>query len=207
MSKNILFIDEDTIKQKSTVNANVDPKLIGPSIKYCQDVYLEPVLGTNLFRKIQADIESTGTTTGDYKTLLDNYILDVLTYYVLSELPMALGYKFFNKNVLKKNSENSTDAQNFELQQLVKWYRNKAEYYESQLMRYLVTESGITPYKFVEYVQTPGRCDYINPKKRPYASSIYLGNPGPARKPTFAELFQGNGTGSLESNVIDGGEA
>ena len=191
MSKNILFIDEDTIKQKSTVNANVDPKLITPAIKYCQDAYLEPVLGTSLFRKIQTDIESTGTTTGEYKTLLDNYILDVLTYYVLSELPMALGYKFFNKNVLKKNSENSSEAQNFELNQLAKWYRNKAEYYEAQLIKYLVTENGITPYKFPEYNETPGRCDYINPKKRPYASSIYLGNI-PTVKKSFEERYQGN---------------
>ena len=196
MSKNVLFISEETVKARSNLNSNVDPKLITPAIKYCQDIYVEPVLGTLLFNKIQDEVEA-GTLAGNYKTLMDRYITDVLLYYVLSEMPMMLGYKFYNKNVLKKTSESSIEAQSFELDRLAKWYKNKAEYYENRLIKYLVEEDGNSPQIFPEYSRDPGRCDYLQPKKKPYTSSIYLGNSNP-KKQSLAQANQGGNNPSSE---------
>jgi hypothetical protein len=204
MSKNILFLDENTVKSRSNLNENVDPKLITPAIKYCQDIYIEPVLGTELFRKIQGDV-SGQTLAGEYKTLVDEYLTDVLLYYVLSEMPIMLGYKFFNKNVLKKQSENSVDATGDELDKLAKWYRNKAEYYEKRMIAYLVEEDGNQPKKFPEYDTDNTRCDFIKPKKRPYSSSIYLGLDSGKKTPSFSSTNQG-GQSEAQIKEIDGGE-
>ncbi len=45
MSRNILFISVDTIKDRTGLHVNVDPKLVFPDILYAQDAYILPALG------------------------------------------------------------------------------------------------------------------------------------------------------------------
>ena len=49
MSANILFISEQTLKDRSLLQDNIDPKLIKPTIKQAQDMFIEPILGTGLY--------------------------------------------------------------------------------------------------------------------------------------------------------------
>ena len=78
MSRNTLLIMPSLLKERTGVHDNVDDKLISPEIKAAQDLYILPLLGSALMTKLQNDIESTGTTTGDYLTLLDEYLVDCL---------------------------------------------------------------------------------------------------------------------------------
>ena len=106
MSKNVLLISEDILKDRTTLHGNVDPKLLFPEIKAAQDMYIHPILGTALYNKIISEVEA-GTITGDYKTLLDDYIIDCILYYTLSSLPEALSYQMWNKGVVRKQGDNT----------------------------------------------------------------------------------------------------
>ena len=119
MSKNILFIDDNTIKDRTAVHGNIDPKLMYPDIKAAQDMYIHPLLGTALFKKIQDAInDGTITTNGalaNYKTLLDDYIVDALVYYTLADLPTTISYQFWNKGVIRKQGNNTEDRKSTRL--------------------------------------------------------------------------------------------
>jgi len=63
------------IKERMSLHDNIDDKLIYPEIKAVQDLYIMPILGSTLFNKILNDI-STNTLAGNYKSLVDNYVVE-----------------------------------------------------------------------------------------------------------------------------------
>lgn len=184
MSANILFISEQTLKDRSLLQDNVDPKLIKPTIKFTQDMYLEPILGTGLYLELQEQIAADDVTVLNAK-LLDNYITDCICWYVASEMVMSLGYKFTNKNVLKKTSENSETASISELFDLMSLYKNKADWYAQRITNYLCENN--TDYPLYD---NPGNgVDIIHPGKTAYSSSIYLGDT-PKDYKNYSDMYQ-----------------
>ena len=128
MSRNILFISVDTIKDRTGLHVNVDPKLVFPDILYAQDAYILPALGTALYERLQDGIEC-GDLTCDEETLLNTYLTPCLVYYVMSELPMALSYQFYNKGVVRKSGDNQTEPSASELADVANRYSARAEFY------------------------------------------------------------------------------
>ena len=57
MSRNILFISVNTIKERTAVHSNLDEKLINPEILTSQDMYILPALGTALYERLQTGIQ------------------------------------------------------------------------------------------------------------------------------------------------------
>ena len=45
------------LKDRTGLHSNVDEKQVKPDIKYCQDAFILPLLGTALMNKLQDDIE------------------------------------------------------------------------------------------------------------------------------------------------------
>lgn len=87
MSRNILFISVDTIKDRTGLHSNTDEKLINPEILTAQDMYILPALGTALYERLQDGVANNNLTQIE-TSLLDTYITPTLVYYVMSELPM-----------------------------------------------------------------------------------------------------------------------
>lgn len=184
MSANILFISETTLKDRSLLQDNVDPKLIRPTIKQSQDMYIEPILGTGLYRELQDQIE-LGTISDLNKKLLDFYITDCLSWYVASEMVMSLGFKLTNKNVLRKNSENSNEASLSELFDLMNYYKNKAEWYAQRISDYLC--ENIVDYPLYN---NPGNgVDIIQPNSSSYSTGMHLGDT-PKDYKNYSDMYQ-----------------
>lgn len=184
MSANILFISETTLKDRSLLQDNIDPKLIRPTIKQCQDMYIEPILGTGLYRELQEQIEDATLTALNIK-LLDYYITDCLSWYVASEMVMSLGFKLTNKNVLRKNSENSNEASLSELFDLMNYYKNKAEWYAQRISDYLC--ENIVDYPL--YNNPGSGVDIIQPNSSSYSTGMYLGDT-PKDYKNYSEMYQ-----------------
>lgn len=174
MSKNVLLISVDILKDRTAIHTNIDEKLLFPEIKLAQDMYIHPILGTALYNKIISDIDSTGTTTGDYKTLLDDYIVDCLLYYVLSQLPLALPYQFWNKGVVRKQGEDTDLPDMSELVSIGDHYKNRAEWYGQRMTRYL--QANATESVLPEYLSPGDGIDTINPEKDAFTMPVYLGD-------------------------------
>ena len=77
MSNYVLFISEVKLKESTAINLNVDVNILLPYVKQAQKLYVEPKLGTDLVDKLKNEI-TAGTLAGAYKTLVDDYIADML---------------------------------------------------------------------------------------------------------------------------------
>ena len=86
----VLFISEETLKQETIISENVDPKLLVPTIKESQNIYLLPILGTSLYNQLVTQV-SSNTVSAANVTLLDTYITHVLVKYCVYE-------SIFNQN-------------------------------------------------------------------------------------------------------------
>lgn len=184
MSANILFISEQTLKDRSLLQDNVDPKLIKPTIKMAQDMYIEPILGTGLYRELQEQIADDDLSV-ENKTLLDNYITDCLCWYVQAEMVMSLGFKFTNKNVLRKTSENSDVPSISELFDLEERTKNKAEWYAQRITNFLCEYNEDYP-----LYDNPGNgVDIIHPNSTSYTAGMYLGDTKKDYK-NYSDMYQ-----------------
>ena len=171
MSSNILFVMPSVIKERTVLHTNVDDKLIYPEIKAVQDLYIMPLLGSTLFKKIQADIDAN-TLAGYYKTLVDDYLIDCIVNYVLSELPENLNYQFFNKGLSGKTTPESTTPSMSDMYQIISKYKTRAESYAKRARKFILQNAQ---QHFPEYYQTPTGIDTVLPERDDFQSPIYLG--------------------------------
>lgn len=172
MSRNVLLVLPSVLKERTVLHTNVDDKLLYPEIKAAQDLYIMPLLGSALFKKLQDDIEATGTTTGAYLTLLEDYIIDCICNYVLAELPEGLNYQFFNKGLSGKTTPESTTPSMSDMYQIVAKYKSRAEHYAKRARKYLLQNAVAS---FPEYYQIQTGIDTVIPERDDYQANIYLG--------------------------------
>jgi hypothetical protein len=179
MSDNILLISDVMIKERTAIHGNIDPKLIYPDIKYAQDVYIAPILGSGLFNKLQTIISDGTITAGanvHYKDLIDKYLVDALMYYTLAELPGSLSFQFWNKGVIRKVGENTENASMSELVDIANKYRSRAEHYGQRMRLYIIQNSGSPNNWFPEYLNPGSTLDTITPDQRQFTAGVYLGD-------------------------------
>lgn len=191
MSKNILIISEKSFKDFTIASANIDPKNLTQIIKMSQDRFIHPICGSSLYDKILNLISSgdiTETINEKYKTLLDDFLTDTLFNYVLSELPLAMQYKYVNKGVMKKTAENSEQPSISELQGISKYYKGYAEWYGERSINYLCANSALYP----EYLNPGSDVTTIQPVSNQYKVSINLGRGGYEDTRPYSEKYQGN---------------
>lgn len=190
MSLNILMIDVPTLKARTGIHDNIDEKLIYPEIKAAQDLYILPIVGTALYNRILNDI-NLGTLAGDYKNLVDNYLIDALCNWVLSELPIGITYQFWNKGVAVKTSDNTNQPTMGELFDIANKYKNRAEAYGKKAIMFLKQSVGVNN-MYPEYLNPGIGVDVIRPDRVGFSSPIFLGDDFPRDKRTYEEKYQGN---------------
>ena len=167
----VLFISEDKLKDSTAINMNVDVQFLLPYVRIAQEKYIETKLGTNLFVAIQGMI--SGGTIGNvananYKTLLDDYIADVLVHYAFYEVLPFLRYKVQNNNVVSKTADNSTPLTRAEAQDLRSEISNTAQFYTERLVDYLCNNNNLFP----EYTTNTG--SDVNPDSNAYYQGMNL---------------------------------
>jgi hypothetical protein len=90
----VLFISEQKLKDSTAINLNVDVDILLPFVREAQKLYVETALGTDLTQKLKDEI-TAGTLAGAYKTLVDDYIGDMLPAYSLYHaLPYLQQYQY-----------------------------------------------------------------------------------------------------------------
>ena len=170
MSKNILFITEQTFKERTGASNLIDGKQLFPMIKVAQDMYIQTALGSALYNRLVNGIEADNLNANE-TFLIDNYITDTLIWYTMSMLPMAMGYQLFSKGFLQKTSEESQTPSRADLELIEQKYLSMAEFYKTRLIKYLQTNYVL----FYEYYNINLDIDTIFPENKAYTSPIYLG--------------------------------
>lgn len=189
----VIFISEQALKDSSIINENVDMKLLLPTIKLAQEKYVLPILGTALYNELKTQITNASLTVLN-ETLLDDYIQPCLIWWIMAESPMPLTYKFMNKSVATRSSENANAASLNDLLKLEERFKDNAEWYSQRITNYLLENSTQYPL----YLNPGNGIDTIVPKKTMYSTGMFLGNTISKTLP-FKDRFQGN----IDSNCLD----
>lgn len=188
----VIFISEQALKDNSIINENVDMKLLLPTIKLAQEKYILPILGTGLYNEIKTQITNS-TLTVLNETLLDDYIQPCMVWWIMAEAPMPLTYKFMNKSVATRSSENAQPASLNDILKLEERFKDNAEWYSQRITNYLL--ANIQQYPL--YSNPGSGVDTFIPKRTMYSTGMYLGNTINKNLP-FKDRFQGN----IDSNCI-----
>ena len=154
-----LLISQSTLQSKSIINDNVDWEMIKPVVEVVQDLYLQKLIGTDLFKKLQTDVDnlinSSTPIPTNYKILIDNYITDYLCWMIVAHSGDVIKYRYMNKGVMEKNSDNSSPISAEALEGITKKWLNYAEQYGQNLIKYI--ENNLTLYP--EYSTNTGHED------------------------------------------------
>lgn len=137
---NILLISEDTLKTHSVLNKNIWTDNLAPVIKATQDVDLQQILGSCLYKKLLKLVE-----TGDikkqeyaiYKTLLDEHILNYLIYQTLVNLIPEISTKITNMGLVTTSDEHVQNVSQAEREIVVGQYQKYADAYCKMLQGFL----------------------------------------------------------------------
>lgn len=163
-----LIVTERWIKASGLINENTDPKILTPIIVAVQDEYIHPLLGTDLYDEIISQV-TADTVSADNQTLLDNYVLNCVLWYVHCEASPALQYRYMNKGVMSKNSENSQPVDLGVLKYAMDKWKNRAEMYAQRTTKFLKANTTTYP----KYIANTDEND-IQPNRNNYTTTIYL---------------------------------
>ena len=146
MSAKALLISREDFIRNTLVSGNIDFDKVIQYIEIAQDIFIQELIGTRLYDKIQADILGD-TLSGDYEILVKKYIKPTLTQYSLLEfLPFSL-YTIGNKGVFKHTSEASNAIDQEDYKRLLESTRDTAQHYAKRLVEHIKAY----PTKYPEY--------------------------------------------------------
>ena len=139
------ILSESKLRQFTDLNDSVDTSLLKNAVREAQDIGLQRIIGTKLYKSILSKIDA-GTLTGNYKTLVDDYIQDFLLYAAYYEALEAIYIRPRNNGLLTPTGgENSieTDRSLFNVKR--QNVENKMEFYADKLSAYLAEEQNLFP--------------------------------------------------------------
>jgi len=144
----VLFISESKLKASTALNLSVDMDILLPFVREAQKLYVETALGTDLTQKLK-DLITAGTigNVGNeaYKTLVDEYIGDMLPGYAVYHAIPYLRFKMENGNIYSKTSETGTALTTEESQAFREEILNTASYYRERMIDYIRNNTASFP--------------------------------------------------------------
>ena len=144
-----LLISEVKVREYTDINESLDDALIKNGIREAQDISLQRVVGTLLYNALLnkvADGSINDASNSDYKTLLDDYVQDMLLYSSYYNILESTFIRTRNNGLLTpQGGENSAavDRQVFEMKRTS--VQSKFEYYSDRLSRYIVEKQSDFP--------------------------------------------------------------
>jgi hypothetical protein len=183
MSKKIaLFVSEEALKNYvSSLNQNVSPESLVPSILLAQDIQLQTYLGSTFYFHLENEILS-GTVSDNNQFLIDNYISKALIQFAMVNALPTLNYKIYNKSVQRPGSENSETATLEEIKFLQQEYRFAGNQYMEKMVYWINLHPGDYPVYFSQKVQDGNMPSYQSPiagnlvtNRMPYAWKKRIG--------------------------------
>jgi hypothetical protein len=164
-----LFISEQTLIANSVINENVSYTQIRPTLVKVQEMRIQPIVGSDLYNQISAQVIA-GTLSPLNVTLLEDYLQPAMIQWVQFELPMVLAFKYMNKNMARRTSEESSAMSMTEIQRLMDKARNDAEWYSERITKYLDENRASYPL----FDNPSEKIDTIKPNKGNYTTGMVL---------------------------------
>ena len=146
---NTFLISETVFRNYTDVNNNVDSALIKNSIREAQDITLQQTIGTLLYNKLTDIVDANEMdlpANVNYKTLLNEYIQDVLIYAAYWYALDAIYLRSRNNGLLQPSGGENSDPVDRSLYNVKREaVQNKMEYYNNRLTAYIIEEEALFP--------------------------------------------------------------
>ena len=166
-----LFITEDKLKSFTGIDQNVDPEILYPFVIQSQDLYVQSTLGTKLYNALKTYVNDYVTAQTPipqaYKTLLDDYVANMVVYYTYYLALPHIKYKTTNKGLMSGTSEVGETISLEEVQFLMNKVNSTAQFYNERLRDFLVAYQEDYP-EYQSYTNKDG----MAPKR---GTSYYTG--------------------------------
>jgi hypothetical protein len=167
-----LFVTRNDIIKTSPLQGSIDSDRLLPFIKTAQEKYILNLLGTVLYYKLQADVETGTPFTGIYDVLMTDHIKPTLIWYSVVEYLPFSGVQFKSEGAVKHQSEQSQAVGKTEIDYLVQKSSDNAEWYSTRMQNFLIAYS---PNDIPEFYQSVGNATQIYPDQtNQYFSGINL---------------------------------
>lgn len=144
----VFLISEQTIKQRTLVNDNVDGLYIKPMIEMAQDIDLTSLIGEDLVDKL-CDLILTNTlldpNNQNYKLLLDKYITPYLCWLIMTNVQIAVNYKITNSGTIENYDDKKSRLDYQNSTALINQYQHYANSYATKLTDYLCDNHSLYP--------------------------------------------------------------
>ena len=165
-----LFISSTRLKNDTALGSSVDDNLIMPYILLAQDMYILPILGTDLDAKLKSDIQG-GSLTGDYRILVQDYLQKALVQFAFAELAPFMRLRFVNNAIVVMGATDQSSSASYEdIEPLMNRAKDAAEFYRQRMIDYLLDKGSAA---FPEYASNndPGE---LSPTTRNYYAGMNL---------------------------------
>lgn len=163
----VLFIKRADLVKSTALNGNIDSDKFLPFIEIAQEIHIQNYLGTKLYEKLIADIAGS-TLTGNYETLVDDYVQPMLIHWAMVEYLPHAAYTIANGGAYKHQAENSVAMDKEEVDFLINKHRQIAQNYTQRFIDYICFNNNLFP----EYNINSN--DDIYPDKNAYRPSWNL---------------------------------
>lgn len=169
MATKALFISEAVLIDNSIINENISYTQIRPTIIKAQEMYIQPITGSDLYKDLASKIIA-GTITGNNQILLEDYIQPALIQWILVELPYVLAFKYMNKNMVRRSSTESSSMNMEEMRMAMDKLKNDAEWYSERVTKYLQENENLFPL----FMNPSSKIDTIIPTGTNYQTGMVL---------------------------------
>jgi len=153
------LVDIATLKHYSYIDSDVNDETLNVTLKRVQDIYLEPALGTTLYKRLLQGVENDDLTALEVALMV--YVLDFV--YVGCELKASNhnNWKIRNKNVGVASDEHTRANSVSDYNNYVDELRKDLSFYKNRLIGYLKDNRSSYP----QYICTTKKED-INPENQ-----------------------------------------
>ncbi len=132
----ILFVSPQDMIYASILGGNIDSDRIVFNIEDTQLSVIEPLLGSTLYNKLLIDY-SANTLTGDYLTLMTEYVQPITKYESIAKYIEIAPYFLDNGGVYKRTADNKEIVVPAEVTFLSEKYHGMSQMYVSRFNRWM----------------------------------------------------------------------
>ena len=165
----VRFISHTRLIAETSLNGSIDESLTKAIITQSQDRHIWNWLGTSLYDRLKADIIA-GNVTGDYETLLQDYIQPALVQFTFAELLPQIRVRVVNNAVQIMSSEQSDAAGYEDIRPLINRAMDLGEFYRERMIDFLCKDSTSIP-EYDEVITGE-----LSATRDNYQTGLYLGS-------------------------------
>jgi len=141
------LISVEYLSAGTLTDFNITPEKIIPYIIEFQELRLEPLIGTKLYRKLQEN-----NLTFEYELLLEKYVMKYLLHGALSSFMKVGGYNLQQGGLYRHVPSQGEPIEHFEISLLVKNEQSKADEYSKRMINFIKKYPGY----YQEYLECVG---------------------------------------------------